>query len=116
MDPILSVPGMRSAMRDAGVPVVAVCPLIAGRAVKGPTAKIMSELGIEANPRSIAMHYASVVDGLVIDTADASWADRCPVPTHVTPTLMRSLEDRKRLAAETVAFAASLRASRQVMR
>ena len=112
MDPILSVPGMRSAVRSAGVPVVAVCPLIAGRSVKGPTAKIMSELGIEANPRSIAMHYAGVADGLVIDAADASWADRCPVPTRVTPTLMRSLEDRKRLAAETVAFAASLRARR----
>ncbi len=112
MDPILSVPGMRSAVRSAGVPVVAVCPLIAGRSVKGPTSKIMSELGIEANPHSIAMHYASVADGLVIDAADASWADRCPVPTHVTPTLMRSLEDRKRLAAETVAFAASLRARR----
>ena len=112
MDPILSVPGMRSAVRGAGVPVVAVCPLIAGRSVKGPTAKIMSELGIEANPRSIAMHYAGVADGLVIDAADASWADRCPVPTHVTPTLMRSLDDRKRLAAETVAFAASLRARR----
>jgi LPPG:FO 2-phospho-L-lactate transferase len=112
MDPILSVPGMRSAVRGAGVPVVAVCPLIAGRSVKGPTAKIMSELGIEANPRSIAMHYAGIVDGLVIDAADAAWADRCPVPTCVTPTLMRSLEDRKRLAAETVAFAAGLRTRR----
>jgi LPPG:FO 2-phospho-L-lactate transferase len=113
MDPILSVPGMRSALRSAGVPVVAVCPLIAGRSVKGPTAKIMSELGIEANPRSIALHYASVVDGLVIDAADAAWAELCPVPTLVTPTLMRSLEDRKRLAAETVAFAASLGSRRK---
>lgn len=112
VDPILSVPGMRSAVRSAGVPVVAVCPLIAGQSVKGPTAKIMSELGIEATPRSIAMHYAGVVDGLVIDAADASWADLCPVPTHVTPTLMHSLEDRKRLAAETMAFAVDLRARR----
>jgi LPPG:FO 2-phospho-L-lactate transferase len=111
MDPILSVPGMRSALRDAGVPIVAVCPLIAGRAVKGPTAKIMAELGLEATPRSIAMHYAGIADGLVIDAADASWADRCSMPTYVTPTLMRSLEDRMRLADETVAFAATLRAS-----
>ncbi len=92
------------------MPVVAVCPLIAGKSVKGPTAKIMSELDIEANPRSIATHYAGVVDGLVMDVADAYWADRCQVPTHVTPTLMRSLEDRKRLAAETIAFATDLRA------
>ncbi len=110
VDPILSVPGMRAALRGAGVPVVAVCPLIAGKSVKGPTAKIMSELDIEANPRSIATHYAGVVDGLVMDVADAYWADRCQVPTHVTPTLMRSLEDRKRLAAETIAFATDLRA------
>ncbi|MGL6222857.1 MAG: 2-phospho-L-lactate transferase CofD family protein [Steroidobacteraceae bacterium] len=110
VDPILSVPGMRSAVRGAGVPVIAVCPLIAGRSIKGPTAKIMAELGIEANPRSIALHYAGIVDGLVIDAADAAWADRCSVPTHVTQTLMCSLEDRKRLAAESIAFAASLRA------
>jgi LPPG:FO 2-phospho-L-lactate transferase len=109
VDPILSVPGLRSAVRNAGVPVVAVCPLIAGKSVKGPTAKIMSELGIETNPLAIATHYAGVVDGLVLDVADSSWADRCPVPTHVAPTLMLSLEDRKRLAAQTIAFANELR-------
>lgn len=109
VDPILAVPGMREALRGAGVPVVAVCPLIAGRAVKGPTAKIMSELGIEPNPRSIALHYAEVIDGLVIAEEDASWAHQCPVPTLVAPTLMRSLEDRTRLASATVAFAARLR-------
>jgi len=109
MDPILSVPGMGAALRSAGVPVVAVCPLIAGQSIKGPTAKIMSELGIEANPPPIALHYPRVIDGPVIDPADASWAELCAMPTRVTPTLMRSLEDRKQLAAETVAFAASLR-------
>ena len=115
VDPILSVPGMRSALRNADVPVVAVCPLIAGKSVKGPTAKIMAELGIETNPRAIATHYAGVVDGLVIDVADSSWADHCPVPTRVTPTLMRSLEDRQRLAAQTLAFANELRGTAAVL-
>ena len=72
VDPILAVPGIRQAIRASAAPVVAVSPLIGGRAVKGPTAKIMQELGIDTSPRAIADHYGELLDGLVIDEADRS--------------------------------------------
>jgi LPPG:FO 2-phospho-L-lactate transferase len=110
IDPILAVPGMVSRLRESGVPIVAVCPLIAGQAVKGPTAKICAELGVESTPAAIAAHYGSLLDGLVLDEADRDWRERCGCPTLVTQTLMRTLEDRRRLAAATLEFAGRLRA------
>lgn len=109
VDPLLQIAGMRAAIRAAGVPVVAVSPLIAGKAVKGPTAKLMAELGLPQTPAAIAGHYAGLLDGLVIDVADATLAAATGVPTCVTSTLMRSEDDKRRLARDVIAFAASLR-------
>lgn len=108
IDPILAVPGLRNAMRLRGVPIVAVCPLIGGHAVKGPTAKIMRELGLECSPRAIAEHYSGLIDGLLIDDADRDWVDLCGVPAYVTRTLMDSDQARQRLAGEALAFARTL--------
>ena len=58
IDPILAVRGMREAMRPAAAPVVAVSPIIGGRAVKGPTAKMMAELGLPVSATAVARHYA----------------------------------------------------------
>jgi LPPG:FO 2-phospho-L-lactate transferase len=111
IDPILAVPGMRAALRASGVPIIAVSPLIGGRAVKGPTAKIMQELGIEATPASIATHYAGLIDGLVLDNADAAHAAALPVPVICTDTLMKMLADRERVAAVALELADTLRRS-----
>ena len=108
IDPILSIPGWRSALIASPAPVVAVSPLIAGQAVKGPTAKIMRELGLEASSRTIAHHYAGLLDGLVLDEADASDADALDIPVLVASTLMRGAEDKARLARRVLEFAASL--------
>lgn len=108
VDPLLSVPRLLPALRAARVPVVAVTPLIGGEAVKGPTAKIMRELGLPPTPRTIAQHYAPWIDGFVLDRADAAQAHAFDVPVHVTDTLMRSLPDRERLAREVLGFAATL--------
>lgn len=108
IDPILAVPGIPDLLRSAGVPVVAVSPLIGGEAVKGPTAKLMRELQVEPTPEAIATHYVGLIDGLVIDDADRSWADRCSVPTFVTSTLMVNRNDKARLARQTLEFAARL--------
>jgi LPPG:FO 2-phospho-L-lactate transferase len=108
IDPILSVPGVTAVLRRTGVPIVAVSPLIGGRAVKGPTAKIMAELGVPTTPEAVAAHYHGLIDGLVIDTADGDRRHACGVPTLVVPTLMESLQDRITLAARTVEFAATL--------
>jgi LPPG:FO 2-phospho-L-lactate transferase len=108
VDPILAVPGLRQALAATPAPVVAVSPIISGQAVKGPTAKIMTELGRTVTNASIAAHYRGLIDGLVIDEDDA--ADRCrlDLPVLTTRTVMRSIADRERLAEETVAFAETL--------
>ena len=68
VDPILAVPGMREALQASGAPVIAVSPIVGGKAVKGPTAKIMAELGLAPDSRAIARHYAGLIDGFVIDS------------------------------------------------
>lgn len=113
IDPILAVPGIRTALRAADVPIVAVSPLIGGRAVKGPTAKIMQELGIEANSLAIARHYAGLIDALVLDARDADPATcealrELGVTFAVTDTLMSSLDDRRRVADVALELAASV--------
>jgi LPPG:FO 2-phospho-L-lactate transferase len=117
IDPILSVPGLRMALRAAHVPIIAVSPLIGGRAVKGPTTKIMQELGVEANARAIARHYAGLIDGLIIDESDHTVEtrealDALRLPFGVTRTLMKTLEDRERVAASALELAERLRNSK----
>lgn len=108
IDPVLSVPGMRRALERSTVPVIAVSPLIGGQAVKGPTAKIMRELGISATTRSIAEHYGSLLDGLVVDESDAAEAAALGLRTLAVRTLMTSADDKRRLAGDVLAFAAAL--------
>jgi LPPG:FO 2-phospho-L-lactate transferase len=107
--PLLAIPALPQLLRAAGVPVVAVSPLIGGEAVKGPTARIMMALGLERTPRGIAKAYRGVIDALVIDEADSQWREQCGVPTLVTHTLMDSLARREALAGEVLAFAAGLK-------
>jgi LPPG:FO 2-phospho-L-lactate transferase len=105
IDPILAVPGVRAGLAAAAAPVVAVSPIIGGQAVKGPTVKIMAELGISPTTASVAAHYRGLIDGLVVDDSDAAEAAGLDVPVLATRTLMENLADRTRLAEEVVAFA-----------
>jgi LPPG:FO 2-phospho-L-lactate transferase len=112
VEPILAVPGLREALEASGAPIVAVSPIIAGKAVKGPAAKIMAELGLEADSRSIAKHYAGLIDGFVIDSEDEKLAEDVQLntrsgrrlPTLVTNTMMRTLDDKVTLARQCVTF------------
>lgn len=108
IDPILAVPGMTAAMRAANAPIIAVTPLIEGRAVKGPTAKIMTELGAPPSPFSIVKHYAHLIDGFILDERDAAHADSLGVPVRCTDTLMVTVDDRKRVAQAALDLAADL--------
>lgn len=108
IDPILAVPGVRDALRRATAPVIAVSPVIGGQAVKGPTAKIMGELGMAITSRAIADHYTGLIDGLVIDETDAADADSLDVRVAVTRTLMKTLDDKCDLARAVLAFAGQL--------
>jgi LPPG:FO 2-phospho-L-lactate transferase len=108
IDPILAVPGMRAALAACPAPVIAVTPIIGGRAVKGPTAKMMTELGMPTSARAVAEHYGDLIDGFVLDQADADQAAAIDVPCLATRTLMVSEDDRRGLAAEVLAFACRL--------
>ena len=106
--PILAVPGMHEALRGAGVPVIAVSPLVGGAAVKGPTTKIMSELGLPISAAEIARHYGDLIDGFVLDSRDSHLQQQITCPVAVVDTLMQSAEDRIRVAEDTLAFVARL--------
>ena len=108
IDPILAVPAMRTLLRARGVPVIAVTPLVGGAAVKGPTAKIMTELGVPLTPVAVAQHYGALIDGFVLDIRDEAHAASFSCPVHIADTLMTNIADRERLAREVLKFAASL--------
>ena len=107
VDPILAVPGMRDLLREAPAPVIAVSPIVAGAAVKGPTAKLMGELGLPVTNATIARHFAGVIDGLVHDARDD--APPAPLAAAATDTLMATLADKVRVARAAVDLALSLR-------
>jgi LPPG:FO 2-phospho-L-lactate transferase len=104
IDPMLAIPDMRSLLRRGGVPVIAVTPIIGDAAVKGPTAKIMKELGVTPSPVSIVEHYEGLIDGFVLDSRDAQLADRIGVAVQLCDTLMVTLEDRERVARSVLEF------------
>jgi LPPG:FO 2-phospho-L-lactate transferase len=110
ISPILAVPGIRSILEHRRVPAIAVSPLVGGRAIKGPAAKIMEELGKEPTSLEIARFYGGLIDTLVLDHADDGLADSIralditPVSTN---TIMREPEDRSALARQVIALARS---------
>ena len=108
IDPLLAIPDLRRALEARRVPAIAVSPLIGTNAVKGPTAKIMAEMGIESSPAAIATHYAGLIDALVVDDVDAASVATLPIAAFATATLMRTPEDRIRLARFVLARAREL--------
>ena len=108
VDPILAVPGIVDALQEADVPIVAVTPVVGGKAIKGPTAKMMRELGIPVTTVGVARHYAGFVTRFVIDEVDAAAEPAVRalgMRTTVAQTVMRTLEDRVALARAVVEFA-----------
>ena len=103
IDPILAVPGLRGAIADCGAPVVAVSPIIGGNSVKGPTAKMMSELGIPQSARAVAEHYDGLLTGFVLDDADQGAVT--DLPCLHTRILMESEEEKIALATQVLEFA-----------
>lgn len=110
--PLLAIPPLRKALERRRVPAVAVCPLVGGAAVKGPTAKLMDELHVPRTPASIARYYGGVIDGLILDEQDRYHADAVRaegVTPDVAPTVMLTLGDKIALAQRTLAFGETLR-------
>ena len=103
--PILAVPGVREALQECASPVVAVAPIIGGKAIKGPTAKMMRDLGLEVSAAAVADQYMDFLDGYVLDHADATVAASLAIPAIATQALMVTLADRESLARTVLEFA-----------
>ncbi|MCO5129961.1 MAG: 2-phospho-L-lactate transferase [Xanthobacteraceae bacterium] len=112
IDPILAVRGIADGLRAARAPVVAVSPIIGGEAVKGPTRKIMDELGLAPTNAEIVAHYRGLIDGLVIDRADGAEAASLGTEVCVAATLMTDLPSKIRLAEQVLAFGRRIRGAR----
>jgi len=104
--PILAVPGLRDALPNLAAPVVAVTPIIAGDAVKGPTAKIMRELGLEVSAREVARFYRGLIDGFVDDRRNKPFAID-GLRTVQLNTLMNDQADKVALARATLGWIGS---------
>lgn len=109
--PILHVPGMSQAILSRNVPKVAVSPIVDGKAIKGPAAQIMRQLGIPVTASSVALYYSQWIDGFVFDLQDReeirSWNSQ-EIPRCTTlDTMMFSSAAKIRLAEEILAWVAS---------
>ena len=113
IDPVLQIPGLWLALRDNLAPVILVSPIVAGQAIKGPTAKMMAELGVPVTALGVAEHYCQrypgLLDHFVIDESDATLLpdiEKLGVRVEVAPTVMKTLADKQRLAAFCLALGA----------
>lgn len=105
IDPILGIPGLCRALAGSGAPLVLVSPIVGGAAIKGPAAKMMAELGMPVTALGVAQRYSERYPGLldyfVLDESDATLADgigELGIEVAVAPTIMKSREDKRRLA------------------
>lgn len=108
INPILSVPGIREALRSCKAPKICVSPIVNGDSVHGPLGKMYQELGKAVSHSSLVEHYDDFLSGMIIDSADADQSQEIGMPTLVTSIVMQSLEDRETLAADALDFADSL--------
>ena len=100
LDPILAVKNFRPRIKMK--PVVAISPIIGGKTVKGPAAKMSRELGIPPSARAVAEHFGDLLSGFVLDNEDSAQASELPIPTLVTNTVMKTRADRRRLAEDVL--------------
>lgn len=109
IDPILAVSGIQAALANKSI--IAISPLIGGRAVKGPAAKMYRELGYDPSALEVARHYQRLVRGFVLDLIDDEWVielNSLGMEVLCTEILMKSMADRRRLAREVLEFGSSL--------
>ena len=99
--PILAVPGVREQLRARRESVIAVCPIVGGKSLKGPSDRMLVQLGYESSAVGVARFYADIVGTFVIDSADKSQAEKIrALGMHVAvlPTVMKTLAQKRKLA------------------
>lgn len=110
IDPILAVPGIRAALAARRAPLIAISPIVAGAALKGPTAKIMAELALPQTATAVAAHYGTLLDGFIVDHSDRALLPELAalgVRATAAPSVMHSLDDRINLAHTALEFLAT---------
>jgi LPPG:FO 2-phospho-L-lactate transferase len=99
--PILAVPGIREALRARKASVIAVCPIVGGKSLKGPSDKMLAELGHEASAYGVSKLYADFSGTLVIDPADRTQAEtirKLGMKVEILPTVMKTRAQKRKLA------------------
>ncbi|TAK85980.1 MAG: 2-phospho-L-lactate transferase [Betaproteobacteria bacterium] len=110
--PILETGGMRDLLRKRGVPVIAVTPVVGGKALRGSAGKMMRELGKEPSARAVATEYLRIIHGFVIDQEDIAFAQSVRalgLQVAAANTIMRTIDDRVALARAVLDFAGAIR-------
>lgn len=111
IDPLRAIAGWKESLAGTAAPVVAISPIVGGRALKGPAAKIMAELGHEASALGIARHYGNTIDAMVIDDIDRAQRpaiEALGIACLVAQTVMHGAADRAALAKSVLALADSM--------
>lgn len=111
VDPILQLPGVREALKNTSVPVIAVSPIVGGNAIKGPAAKMLREMNYPSSAFAVANYYRDILDGFVIDHADVDHIaaiSELDIAVHATASVMKTFDDRVQLAQAVLQFASAL--------
>jgi LPPG:FO 2-phospho-L-lactate transferase len=108
IDPILSIPGLHRLLHASPAPKVAVSPIVGGQAVKGPAAKMMNEMGLPISALTVVNHFRTLLNGFVLDEADAHLRAEMTLPVLTTNTLMSDLASKRHLAQRVIDFAHQL--------
>ncbi|MBZ5695146.1 MAG: 2-phospho-L-lactate transferase [Acidobacteriia bacterium] len=111
--PILAVPGVREALRARRAHVVAVCPIVGGKSLKGPSDRMLAQLGFEVSAYGVARMYQDICATFVIDPVDSAQGpaiESLGMEALIYPTVMRNVEDKESLARRIVQFAAQQKA------
>lgn len=108
IDPILNVYPVRAMIEDLPQAVIAVTPIVGGRALKGPAAKMMQEMGLPATAAAVANYYGDLIDAFVYDEQDAGTLEDIDLALLCVDTVMSTEADRVRLAREVISFASDL--------
>jgi LPPG:FO 2-phospho-L-lactate transferase len=102
IDPILNVYPIKAMINDLPCLVMAISPIIAGKAVKGPAAKMMAEMDLAVTPGTVAGYYGDLIDLFVYDRLDPDPPDGPELMTYESDILMTDRADRRRLALELI--------------
>ena len=107
IDPILHISNLKETFKASCRVKLAVSPIVGGIAIKGPAAKMMTELGIPSTATEVARHYSGLIDGIVIDEVDREQVrqiESLGIKAFVTKTVMSTIDDKISLAAECIEF------------